>query len=181
MNANDVLIDLLEDNQRRLKRLVAGMSDDCLRWRPHAEANSIAITIWHMGRIFDVFLTRQARGASPSEECWFRGGWAAQTGYDPRGLGQHEWGMLTGFSPKEVDAIPRFSREQILGYLDQVYDSVKAYVETNPIEILLAKAPGFDGKYSRYQWVQMALMDNIRHLGEIYSIVAFWKRLPIQT
>jgi hypothetical protein len=179
MNANDVLIDLLEDNQRRLKRLVAGMSDDCFRWRPDAEANSIAITIWHMGRIFDIFLTQQARGEPHSEECWFRGGWAAQTGYDPRGLGQNGWGMLTGFSPQEVDAIPRFSWEQILGYLDQVYDSVKGYVEANPIETLLVKAPGFDGKYNCYQCIQMPLMDNVRHLGEIYSIVARWKSLQI--
>ena len=90
MNANDVLIDLLEDNRRRLKRLVAGMSDDCLQWRPQAEANSIAITVWHMARIFDVFLTQQAKGEPPAEECWFRGGWAAQTGYDPPRQGS-EW------------------------------------------------------------------------------------------
>jgi hypothetical protein len=176
MNANDVLIDLLEDNRRRLKRLVAGMSDDCLQWKPEAEANSIAITIWHMARILDVFLTQQAKGEPPAEECWFRGGWAAQTGYDPRGRGLNGWGMLTGFTQEEVDAIPPISREQILGYLDQVYDITREYLAATAEEILQTPAPGFEGKYSRYQCIQMPLMDNVRHLGEVYSIAARWER-----
>lgn len=176
MNANAVLIDLLEDNRRRLKRLVAGMSDDCLQWKPEAEANSIAITIWHMARILDVFLTQQAKGEPPADECWFRGGWAAQTRYDPRGRGLNGWGMLTGFTQEEVDAIPPMSREQTLGYLDQVYDITREYLAATPEEILQTPALGFEGKYSRYQCIQMPLMDNVRHLGEVYSIAAGWER-----
>jgi len=89
MNANDVLIDILEDNQRRLRRALDGMSDECLRWKPEAEANNSIVTLWHMGRILDVFLTLQARGGIAEEECWFKHGWAEQTGYDPRGKGQN--------------------------------------------------------------------------------------------
>ena len=106
MNANDVLIDLLEDNRRRLQRVFGLMSDDCLVWKPEADANSIAITVWHMARMMDVFLTQQARGDLPEEECWFQQGWAGQTGYDPRGTGQNGWGMLTGYTQDEVAAIP---------------------------------------------------------------------------
>jgi hypothetical protein len=72
MNANDVLIDLLEDNRRRLHRVFAVMSDDCVLWNPEADANSIAVTVWHMGRIFDVFLIQQAKGEPAEEESWFR-------------------------------------------------------------------------------------------------------------
>jgi hypothetical protein len=82
MNATDVLIDLLEDNRRRLHRVVSVISDDCLLWKSEADANNILITIWHMARIFDVFLTQQAKGDLPEEECWFRYGWAKKTGYD---------------------------------------------------------------------------------------------------
>jgi hypothetical protein len=176
MNANDVLIDLLEDNRRRLHRVFGLMRDDCLVWKPEAEANSIAITVWHMARILDVFLTQQAKGDLPEEECWFQQGWAAQTGYDPRGIGQNGWGMLTGYRPEEVVAIPPLTREQELGYLDQVYDRVKEYLSGMPIEKLLTPAPGFDGKYTKYQCIQMALMDNVRHLGEIFAIQARWER-----
>lgn len=176
MNANDVLIDLLEDNRRRLHRLCAGIPDKLLSWRPEAEANSIAITLWHMARMFDVFLTLQAKGCSPEVECWFLHGWAKRTGYDPRGLGLNGWGMLTGFSPGEVAALPELSRELVLGYLDDVYDTVKEYLVNTPIETLLLPGAGFEGKYSRYQCIQMPLMDNVRHLGEIFAIQSRWNR-----
>jgi len=110
MNANDVLIDLLEDNRRRLLRLLNTLSDECLMWKPEADANSITVTIWHMARIFDVFLTQQAKGCISEEECWFRHSWAEQTGYDPRGIGQNGWGMLTGYTQEEVDAMPQLTR-----------------------------------------------------------------------
>lgn len=180
MNANDVLIDLLEDNRRRLHRGLSNMSDDCVHWRPDPDANSIAITIWHMARIFDVFLTQLAEGDSSREECWFRYGWADLFGYDPRGIGRNGWGMLTGYTQEEVAAMPQLSKARVLDYLDQVYDTVKEYLTRLPMEKLQMPGAGFDGKYTKYQCIQMALLDNVRHLGEIFAIEARWNRQVIQ-
>ena len=80
MNANGVLIDILEDNRRRHLRLFDSMSAECVTWKPEADANTITVTLWHMARFFDVFLTLQAKGCGSEEECWFRHGWAEQTG-----------------------------------------------------------------------------------------------------
>jgi hypothetical protein len=176
MNANDVLIDILEDNRRRLLRLCEHTDDDCLAWAPGPGANTITVTIWHMGRIFDVYLTRQARGQGPLMECWFRNGWSRQTGYDPRGRGLNGWGMLTGYTPDELKAIPPFTCLQSIGYLNDVYDAIKEYLTGTPLTTLLQPAPGFDGKYNRYQCIQMALLDNVRHLGEIFAIRTAWER-----
>jgi hypothetical protein len=176
MNANDVLIDLLEDNRRRLQRVFGVMSNDCVFWKPEADANNIEITVWHMARIFDVFLTQQVKGELSEYECWFKYGWAGQTGYDPRGVGQNGWGMLTGYTQEEVTAIPHLTREQILGYLDKVYDVVKEYLASTPLEKMQTPGAGFGGKYTKYQCIQMALLDNVRHLGEIYAIKAGWDR-----
>src|SRR4030065_570818 len=137
MNANDVLIDLLEDNRRRLHRELSKMSEECRLWKPEADANSIAITIWHMARIFDVFLTQQAKGDTSGDECWFHNGWAERTGYDPRGIGPNGWGMLTGYTEEEVDVMPQLTRPQVLEYLDEVYDSVKEYLTRMSKEQLL--------------------------------------------
>jgi hypothetical protein len=176
MNANDVLIDLLEDNKRRLHRVFGAISDECVIWKPEADANNIAITVWHMARIFDVFLTQQAKGDLAEEECWYRHGWAEQTGYDPRGIGQNGWGMLTGYTQEEVAAIPQLTGGRMLGYLDEVYDMVKEFLASTPIEKLQTPAAGFDGRYTKYQCIQMALLDNVRHLGEVYAIKARWDR-----
>jgi hypothetical protein len=176
MDARDVLIDLLEDNNRRLHRQLKNMSNDCLLWKPELGANSISITIWHMARMLDVFLTQQARGASSREESWFRCGWAEQTGYDPNGLGQNGWGMLTGYTQAEVTAMPQLTKAQVLDYLDCVYDAVKEYLEGMSAEKLQMPGGGFEGKFTIYQCIQMALLDNVRHLGEIFAIEASWNR-----
>lgn len=176
MNGNDVLIDLLEDNRRRLQRRLDTLNEDCLYWRPEPEANNIAVTMWHMARILDVFVNRQAQGKAPADECWFKGGWVECTGYDPRGIGQNGWGMLTGYTQEEVAALPDLMPADLLRFLNEVYDAVHAYVEQTPMDELLTPAAGFDGRYTKYQCVQMALMDNVRHLGEIYAITAAWER-----
>ena len=176
MNANDVIIDLLEDTRRRLRRVMGQISDECLYWTPDPEANSIAVTVWHMGRLFDVFLTQQARGQAAENECWMRLGWAERTGYDPRGIGRDGWGSVNGYTLEEVDAIPRFTKAQLLAYIDDVYDTVKAYVSDTPMEELQTPGAGFEERYSKYQCIQMALMDNARHLGEIYTLKAMWER-----
>ena len=176
MNANEVLVDLLEDNRRRLHRVFSVMSDECIYWKPDMETNNIAETVWHMSRIFDVFLTQQAKGDLAEEECWFRHSWVEQTGYDPRGIGQNGWGMITGYTQEEVAAIPQLSRGQILGYLDEVYDTVKEYLLNAPEKKLHTPSAGFDGIYTKYPCVQMALLDNVRHLGEIYALKARWDR-----
>jgi len=176
MNANDVLIDLLRDNVRRLHRVMDAMDEDCLRWTPDAEANSIAVTVWHMGRLMDVFLTRQAQGRKPGDEVWSSRGWAERTGYDPRGIGRDGWGSVNDYTRGEVAAIPRLSREQLLAYGDDVADAVTGFLTETPIEALLEAGVGLEGRYTKYQLIQMALMDNVRHLGEIHALKAMWER-----
>ena len=50
MNANDVLIDLLEDNRRRLRRVFGVMSDECLVWKPRRRptASPLRSGIWRV-------------------------------------------------------------------------------------------------------------------------------------
>lgn len=57
LTGNEVMMDYLDDNLRRLKRDLTDIDPNCLHWQPDDAANSIAVTLWHMGRILDVFLT----------------------------------------------------------------------------------------------------------------------------
>ena len=176
MNANEVLIDLARDNQRRLHRVVAEMTEDCLHWKPDLGGNSIAVTVWHMGRLFDVFLTQFVKGTGAESESWFGCGWAARTGYDPRGIGRDGWGSVNGYTAEEVAAMPRFEQEQLMGYFDDVMERVARYLSETSMEEMQETAPGLGRKYSKYQCVQMALLDNARHLGEVYALKAMWER-----
>ena len=180
LSANEVMIDYLDDTQRRLKRNMAGVDDEGLHWSPDPGANSIAVTLWHMGRLLDLFLTQQVKGESSGRECWIRNGWAAETGYDPRGLGRDGWGSVNGYTLDQVASIPRFTKEQVLGYLDEIYKAVRSYVQATSMTELAEPAPGFDGRYTKYQVLSMALLDNVRHLGEVRTLKAMWERLCAQ-
>lgn len=177
LTGTEVMIDYLDDNLRRLKRQLETVDDDCLCWRIDPESISIATILWHMGRILDVFFTHLALGLPSDQERWFAGGWAENTGYDPRGLGRDGWGSVNEYTLEEVAAMPKFSLDLLLAFIDDVYDAVREYLLAIPMLELAEPAAGFEGKFTRYQVISMALMDNVRHLGEIRLIKSLWMRL----
>jgi len=172
----EVMIDYLDDNQRRLKRALKDVPEACLYWQIDSETNSIAVILWHMGRLLDVFFTRLALGLPLKEECWYRCGWVETTGYNPRGLGRDGWGSLNAYTPAEVAAMPKFSREHLMEFIEDIYSTVRGFLQTNTMATLVEPAIGFNGEFTRFQIISMALMDNVRHLGEILLIKSLWAR-----
>ena len=73
--------------------------------------------------------------------------------------------------------MPRFTKEVLLAHLDEVYEKVRSYIGQVSPQSLTEAAPGFFGKYTKYQVISMVLMDNVRHLGEIYALKAMWERV----
>lgn len=176
MNTIDVLIDFLQDNQRRVHQLVEAVSDDCLYWQPDPAANNIAVTIWHCARVFDVFLTQCVYNQPATAELWAANQWSEKTGYDPYGIGINGWGTLQGYTPDEVAAIPNFSREQLLGYFDEMITAVSQHLQSLTPDQLQASAPGYDGKQSVYFWLRTPTLDLTRHMGEMMAQQAAWER-----
>jgi hypothetical protein len=176
LTGNDVMIDYLDDNLRRLKRYLESVDDECLHWLIDPESISIATILWHMGRILDVFFTQLALGYPSEKECWIAGGWVEKTGYDPRGLGRDGWGSLNEYTLEEVAAIPKLTKEQYINFLEEVYKTVGSHLKSTPMSELAKPGAGFKGQFTRYQVISMALMDNVRHLGEIRLIKSLWTR-----
>lgn len=172
----EVMIDLLHDQRRRLKRDLEDVDGSCLHWKVDPEANSISLILWHMGRLLDVFFNQFALGKPPEETCWFTGGWAERTQYDPRGKGRDGWGTLNFYSSSEIAEIPTFSKEELLIFYDDVYTALETYLKSATMCTLAEPAYGFDGAFTRYQVIVMAMMDNVRHLGEIQLIKSLWQR-----
>jgi len=162
-NGMEVMIDYLDDTLRRLNNEMETVHASCFHWQIDSFANSIAVILW-------------ALGLPAVEECWFRFGWNEKTGCDPRGIGREGWGSLNGYSPEEVSAIPRFSKDQLLDFIIQVYASVGEYLQSTSMEDLIKPGLGFNGKFTKYQIITMALLDNVRHLGEIRLLKSLWER-----
>ena len=135
-------------------------------------------------------MTVGALGGQPqTTQLWFTEGWAARTGYDPRGLGEHGYGTMTGYTLEEVDGIPAMPAEQLLAYLAQVCDALRTYLrqldpETlrepaagdiapepdPPVHQTTAITPPFrapDERISRMEWLTIILTGSLCHVGEI--------------
>lgn len=176
LTGNEVMVDYLDDNLRRLKRYLELINDEALYWLIDPESISIATILWHMGRILDVFFTQLALGLPSDDERWIAGSWAEKTDYDPRGIGRDGWGSLNEYGLEEVAVMPKLSKEQLMDFLEDIYSTVREYLKNTSMIELAKPATGFDGKFTRYQVISMALLDNVRHLGEIRLIKSLWQR-----
>src|SRR5260370_26685495 len=81
----EVLADLVVDLRAGLERQLASTPEGALHWRPAREMNSIGDTVWHVARWLDL-CDSWLRNAAPETQHWIADGWAARTGYDPRGV-----------------------------------------------------------------------------------------------
>ena len=180
MNGKSVLLTFLEDSRKRYHWVVGELAEAALYWQPDPEANSIAITIWHVARVFDVFLTEKLLDLPSDEELWFQNGWAERTGYDPRGLGVNKWGNLIGYTTAEVQSVPRLTGDQLLSYLDETANAVGNFIEALPGGGLDQAAAGDGSEYTNFNWLKLATLNMTRHIGEILALKAMYERqLPV--
>jgi hypothetical protein len=177
MTDREILLDLFSKLARMVHRTLEGVSREQLGWQPDEEANSIAVTVWHFSRAFDVFRVRFFEDQPPEEELWRARGWAAQTHYDPRGVGRGGLGNLVDYTRAEVDAVPILSVDDLLAYFDQVYEALYAYISSVPTEALYQSAIGRPDKpLTTYEWLRNLLADSYGHVGEVKAIKAMWER-----
>jgi hypothetical protein len=172
----EVLIDILDDLAERLHQTVAGIPYAAIAWRPDSEANSIALTLWHVARAFDVLNTRVLAQQPPEQELWQTAGWAARTGYDPRGIGYAGIGNLSGYTQVEVAAVPVLAADDLLAYFDQASSALRASLAALPAEMLHPPAELLPDQPPPYIWARNFLMDAREHLGEIKAVKAMWER-----
>jgi hypothetical protein len=89
-------------------------------------------------------------------------GWAARTGYDPRGIGTDGLGVLSGYTFAEVEAIPKLRGDQLRAYLAAVCDDVIPRLRRVD-----------DAAAHRYQDV---VQGTFGHLGEIAALRTLFER-----
>jgi hypothetical protein len=120
MTSNEILADAFSRIGGGVARVLDGLDDDALAWRPDPHANSVAWLTWHIGRVQDA----QVADVAGTEEVWTSGGWlerfglpfaASATGY--------------GHSPDDVGQV-RAGAELLQGYVDAVQERSLAYLGT---------------------------------------------------
>ena len=168
----EVLIDFLDDLERDVHREIETLSYDDLVWQPALKSNNIGVTVWHFSRWLDLLTVRALQNRPAEEEQWHICGWASQTGYDPRGIGSHGFGAITGYSWEEVQKVPNLSAQDLLKYFIQVKNALCQHLREMPAEHLHQLALGLGGKRTAYEWIKPVLKGCIWHIGEIQAIKA---------
>ena len=166
----EILLGMLRDLGRFVRMEVEELDAEALRWRPHPNANSIGVTVWHLARWFDLMAHRFLRGGADTDELWQRDGWASRTGYDPRGIGTNGYGAVTGYTVEEVARIPEQSSADLLAYYDACIDALARTVNELGAEGMAKPPPGAAGERTALQRLTSLIEGEFGHLGEIRAL-----------
>ena len=172
----ELLADLVAKLARDVHAEIAELSPEGLAWQPDPEANNIGVTVWHFSRWLDMLAVQALANRSAAEELWQTRGWAARTGYDPRGIGYLGLGLLTGYTQAEVAAVPQLTAGHLLEYLDQACGALRERLLGLPSEALYQPTPGLGGKRKVYDLLTSILMGCFGHVGEIEALKAMRER-----
>ena len=172
----EILADLVAYITRGVRKTIVGLSAQEMAWQPDVEGNSIGVTVWHCSRVLDVLKVQFLEQQPAVAEQWHTQGWARKTGYDPRGIGADGLGMLTGYTPEEVAAIPTLTVEEQLAYLDQVGGALYQYILALPEGALTQINTATERTQTGYELLRGMLLASIAHLGEIRALKALQDR-----
>jgi len=177
MNELELLAELYADILQDLRPEIESMTPAELAWQPGPQANSIGVTLWHIARGMDLLAVRVLQGQAAETELWQTRGWMVRTGYDPRGIGYDGWGVVTGYTWEEVQAIPYLTAGELLEYLQQVVEVLTEQVCHLSPEAAHQPAPGLmNGKLTYYRWIKEFYKGFQAHVGEIVAIKAMYAR-----
>lgn len=178
MTDQEILVDMLRHFSDWTHWALEETPLDALSWRPDAEANNIAVTVWHFSRALDVLRARVLEDKPREAEQWYVGGWAQKTAYDPRGKGAGGLGNLAGYTQEQVAEVPILPADDLLRYFDRAVEALCEYVAGMSLEELYRDAPGWpwENPQTAYVCIRNFLMDSMGHLGEVRAIKAMWER-----
>ena len=176
MHSHELIAEWIDELVADVNQELEGMSDESLQWHPDQQGNSIGITVWHFSRWFDVLNTQVLQGQDALEEIWHRAGWADRTGYDPHGVGSRGFGAITGYTWKEVEAVPKLSAASLTDYLSEAGSQLAFHLRSMGEEGLHRPAAGMDDDRTGYAWVKSVVRGALGHLGEIQALKAMLAR-----
>jgi uncharacterized damage-inducible protein DinB len=144
-------------------KVVDGLSDEQLSWRPAPRAHSMAWTLWHIARCADKF----AAQLDGTTEIWARDGLTAKWGLAEVLFGSN--GLGTGVDDETAATLQPPSKDLLLDYarrsfasLDAVVDRFDADAVSRERTTLFFDEPATIGR----AFVTSIAHDN-RHLGEL--------------
>src|SRR5712691_1907173 len=144
-------------------KVVDGLSDDQLAWRPAPRAHSMGWTLWHIARCADKF----AAEVGGTAEIWARDGLAAKWGLAAILLGSN--GVGTGVDDEAAAALRPPSKDLLVDYARRSFAALDAVVDRFDADAVAREQTTF--YFDEPAAIGRALITSIahdnRHLGEL--------------
>ena len=147
----------IEGLDRGLKRVINGLTQEEIAWRPASGCNSIGLILFHLFRSEDSIIQDLLKG---KKELWEAGRWYQQLNLDPKDTGGH-------YTVEQVNAFTAPALEAILKYGEAVRAATLAYVDALKMEDLdkTVKMPW--GEMSVAMMVSLIVEHAAQHIGEM--------------
>ncbi|MDQ2915117.1 MAG: DinB family protein [Chloroflexota bacterium] len=160
-------LDLAKQRSKMTRELVLkvidGLSDDQLAWRPAPRAHSMGWTLWHIARCADKFAA-QAGGAA---ELWVKDGLAARWGLAEVLLGSN--GVGTGVDDETAATLRPPSKDMLVDYARRSFAALDAVVDRFDADAVAREQTTFyfDEPASIGRAFVTSIAHENRHLGEL--------------
>lgn len=147
----------LDGIEKNLKRVLNGLTQNELMWRPSCGCNSIGLIFFHMARAEDSF-TNKHRG---KPELWESGKWYKKLNMAENEIGAH-------YTVEQVNAFPVPKLDDLMAYYTAVRAQTLEYLSS-------MTSAGFDKKVTVPYWGEIpvaqiffiTVMHTSEHVGEI--------------
>ncbi|WP_345217453.1 mycothiol transferase [Georgenia halophila] len=168
MNVAELLIESYSRVPDEAARVLDGLDESALTYRPDAEANSIAWLIWHLARGQDA----QVADVAGTEQAWTADGWAARMGL-PFDASETGFGQTSA----QVAQI-RVGAEDLLGYLDDVHHRSIEFLATLAEEDLdRVVDDAWDPPVTLGVRLVSIVGDDLQHLGQAAYVRGLIERM----
>jgi len=161
VEAKEFLTIELNGQDRNLKRVTDGLTQEEIAWRPTYGANSIGLILFHVGRSEDSFIQARLR---EQPEIWETGKWYERLNVSKDEAGAH-------YTAEQVNAFPVPKLENLLAYMMAVRSETKEYVNSLSAESFdrVITLPRF-GDMPVAALLSLTVGHAAGHLGEISYI-----------
>ncbi|MFC7405461.1 mycothiol transferase [Georgenia alba] len=157
MNVADLLIESYSRVPETAARVVAGLDEAALTYRPDPQANSISWLVWHLARGQDA----QVADVAGTEQSWTIDGWAERAGLP---FGPSDTGY--GHTSEQVGQV-RLDADLLLGYLDDVHRRTVEYLATlGPEDLDRVVDTSWDPPVTLGVRLVSIVDDDVAHLGQ---------------
>lgn len=121
MDGIELLVDGIGRSLEVCGRVVGGLGQAQVNWRPFGVANSITWLVWHSARQQDAQIAALAR----TEQVWLRDGWVERFGLDlpPASMGY-------GHTAEQASKVRVEDPSLLVGYLDAAVAATVGYLRT---------------------------------------------------